>query len=88
MPDWSGATPREIAALDQFAAAFRDAREQLCVSLRRTGEALAAMAESFGQFAEELRVTALQLAVEDTEAMSAHPDLARADGYLDEYWAP
>jgi hypothetical protein len=86
MPDWSGLTPRETAALDQFGAKFRDIQQELCASLQRTGDALTAMCTALKDFGDELQVTGFQLAIEDQEALAEHPDLLDADRHLDDWY--
>lgn len=86
MPDTSGLTPRQVAALDQFGARFRDMQQELCASLQRSSDAFAAMAAGLRDLGEEIQVTALQLAIEDGEAIEQHPELAGLDQHLDLYW--
>lgn len=86
MPDTSGLNPRQVAALDQFGARFRDMQQELCASLQRAGDAFAAMSRTLRDFGDEIQVTALQLAIEDGEAIEQPPELAELDQHLDLYW--
>jgi hypothetical protein len=84
---WPGLDPRELAALDQFAATLRDNAARLAASLRQASAQFAAAAQSIEALGNELRVGALQTAIEDAESMANHPDLAQIDGHLDAYWS-
>jgi hypothetical protein len=86
MPDYRGATPQQIAALDQFGAAFRPACTEFRANAQTMTDALVGMTEAFRSLHTELLIAGLQQAMEDGDTMAAHPDLAQVERHLDGFY--